>query len=94
MNEKIYRKKVTDGQKFDFTRTTEGFTEVFLPRIKALMDDADRKCHPTSSQFRVDDLKFHVGYYNGIKAVLDEVDIIISERDNAIKTLNRENSHK
>lgn len=88
MNEKICRKKVNDGYKLEHTLNTEGYTEVLLPRIKALLAEADRKCHPTSSTFKEDVLKYHVGVYNGVKSVMDEIELIIHEKNNSIKYLN------
>jgi uncharacterized protein YqcC (DUF446 family) len=79
MDEKFHRRKVTEGQKFDFTLNTEGFQEVFLPRVKALLQDADSKCHPTDIRFSEDAVKYHIGYYNGLMAVLKEIELIAKD---------------
>jgi hypothetical protein len=87
MDEKYLRKKVEEGRAFEYTAQTEGFKDVLIPRVKNLLKESDIKCHPSSSQFRVDVLKYHVGYYNGVMDILNEIEMISKEKDNALREL-------
>jgi len=87
MDEQFQRRKVTEGQMFQYTVQTEGFQQVYLPRIKALLADADKHCHPIANEYKDELVRYYIGYFNGIMDVLKEIEYIQRDHDRALKWL-------
>jgi hypothetical protein len=75
--------KVKRGRLFDALITFPGWWEVYLPRLKKVLDEADRRCH--DGRTREASILYNNGFYNGLKSAVALADLILKEKDIAEK---------
>lgn len=74
MDKTYHGKAVENGRKFDYTVHTEGWIDVFLPRLKRMLEDEDRKCHDVLA--RKDLGNYHIGKHEALREVINLQEII------------------
>ena len=83
MHKKDMLEKIAIGREFSHTYRSRGFQEILMPRIKAMLEKADKECH--DFRLREDRGKYAIVKYNTIKKVMDLFDEIISDMEDAIE---------
>jgi hypothetical protein len=67
MDRKQAELQVMRGREFYHTYTTKGFQEIFIPRLKILLEKADQKCHDL--KLRADYGKAAIVEYNTLARI-------------------------
>jgi hypothetical protein len=74
--------KIRMGQVFYSTFKSEGFQQIFLGHLKAMLEKADKECH--DFRLREDRGKYAIVKYNTLKKVIDLGDEIIRDMEDAL----------
>ena len=75
----FYHKRcVEQGRQFEATSSSVGWTEVYIPRLKKIIEEQDRICH--DGKRREDTILYNNGVYNGLKLAVRLADLILKEK--------------
>jgi len=89
MNKEDLYEQITAGREFATTLNSPGFQQILMPRLKALLEKADKDCH--NFRLREDRGKYAIVKYNTIKDIMKLFDDIVTDMERALDYCEKHN---